>query len=125
MARTEYDPLPAWCAGDEWCPITATAAVLGKKWHPVIIHRLIRHGPLRFNNLKEEIDGVSGKVLSESLDDLQEKQLVERRMIDDQPPGTEYSLTAYGEALEPVIEDMYDWGTTYLTDTEDRAESIV
>lgn len=96
-----------------------------KKWHPVIIHRLLEQGPLRFNDLKEEIDGLAGKVLSESLDDLQEKHLVERRVIDDHPPGTEYSLTAHGEALEPVIEDIYEWGTTYLTDTEDRAESIV
>lgn len=61
--------LEMWCAGEEWCPITTTASLIGKKWHPVIVHRLLEHGPSGFNELKADVDGISSKVLSESLED--------------------------------------------------------
>lgn len=51
--------LEVWCAGEEWCPITSTATLIGKKWHPVVVHRLLEHGPLGFNALQEEIGGIS------------------------------------------------------------------
>lgn len=124
MAQTQ-ERLPAWCPGDEWCPITATSAIVGRKWHPVIIHRLLKHGSLGFSDLEERMDGVSGKVLSESLEDLEEKHLVERTVLDDRPVRVEYSLTKHGEGLEPVIKDMLEWGREYLVETDDRSESVV
>jgi DNA-binding HxlR family transcriptional regulator len=117
--------LPAWCAGDEWCPITCTSAILGKKWHPVIIDRLLEDEALGFNALKERIDGVSSKVLSQSLEDLEEKQLVEREIVSEKPFRVEYSLTEYGRGLEPVIDEMFEWGKDYLVETDDRQESII
>jgi len=48
-----------WCAGDDWCPVTTTATLIGRKWHPVIVHRLLQTGPLGFNALNEEVDGIS------------------------------------------------------------------
>ena len=67
MSNTETeseDCLAVWCAGDDWCAIICTAEVVGKKWHPVIVHRLLEHGPLGFNALKDEIDSISNTVLS-------------------------------------------------------------
>jgi len=123
----ETDPperLPVWCAGDDWCPITTTATLIGKKWHPVIIHRLLEGGPLGFNALKEEVDGISSKVLSDSLSDLEEAQLVDREVVSEKPFRVEYSLTERGADLRPVIRAMAEWGQTHLKPADQRSDSI-
>jgi DNA-binding HxlR family transcriptional regulator len=110
------DPkIEVWCAGEDWCPVTTTATVIGKKWHPVIVHRLLENGPSGFNDLKTDVDGISSKVLSDSLEDLQEKELVDRDIISEQPFRVEYSLTDHGKSLESVIEEMAEWGEEHLT----------
>ena len=108
------EPLEVWCAGEEWCPITATATVLGRKWHPVIVHRLLQRGPLGFNALKEAVDGVSSKVLSDSLENLEGHGLVDREIVSEKPFRVEYSLTERGRSLEPVIGAMREWGEDHL-----------
>ncbi|MBO4248061.1 helix-turn-helix transcriptional regulator [Halomicrobium sp. IBSBa] len=113
--------LEVWCAGEEWCPITTTASVIGKKWHPVLVHRLLEHGPSGFNELKESVDGISSKVLSDSLEDLQEHGLVDREVISEQPFRVQYSLTERGSSLEPVIDAMAEWGKAHLTEPSDDA----
>jgi DNA-binding HxlR family transcriptional regulator len=123
-ANKDDGPLSVWCAGEEWCPITSTATLIGKKWHPVIVHRLIENGPLGFNALKEEVDGVSSKVLSDSLDDLEEKRLVDRAIINEKPFRVEYSLTERGRSLEPVITAMREWGSEHLVSASDRESSV-
>ncbi|WP_254545792.1 winged helix-turn-helix transcriptional regulator [Halomarina pelagica] len=116
--------LQVWCDGEEWCPITSTAALIGKKWHPVIVHRLLTHGPSGFNELRAAVDGISSKVLSDSLDDLERKHLVDREVVSDRPFRVRYSLTDHGESLRPVIASMHDWGTEHLEPAEDRESSI-
>lgn len=116
--------LEVWCVGEEWCPITTTANIIGKKWHPVIVHRLLENGPLGFNALKNEVDGISSKVLSDSLEDLEEKTLIDRTVISEKPFRVEYSLTDRGKSLESVIDEMRDWGLTHLKPAEDRSTSI-
>jgi DNA-binding HxlR family transcriptional regulator len=106
--------MEVWCAGEEWCPVTSTTTLIGKKWHPVIVHRLLNAGPLGFNALKEEVDGISSKVLSDSLDDLGEKDIVDREIVSEKPVRVEYSLTEFGASLEPVIVAMRDWGLEHL-----------
>jgi DNA-binding HxlR family transcriptional regulator len=115
-ASNESKKLEVWCAGEEWCPVTTTASLIGKKWHPVIVHRLLEHGPSGFNELQENVDGISSKVLSDSLDDLEENQLVKREIISEKPFRVNYSLTEYGQSLETVIYAMHDWGMEYLTE---------
>jgi len=126
--RTDEDViegLEVWCAGEDWCPVTTTASLIGKKWHPVIIHRLLEHGPSGFNELKKAVDGISSKVLSDSLEDLEEKQLVDREIVSEKPVRVQYSLTVHGESLRPVIESMRDWGLDHLVEAEDRTSSLV
>lgn len=122
---SESEPLAVWCAGEEWCPITTTATLIGKKWHPVIIHRLLTNGPLGFNALKAEVDGISSKVLSDSLEDLEEKTLVDRTVVSEKPFRVQYSLTDRGASLEPIIIAMRDWGNEYLTPAADRESSVI
>ena len=119
------DPIEVWCAGEEWCSITTTATLVGKKWHPVIIHRLLANGPLGFNALKQEVDGISSKVLSDSLEDLEDKGLLERTIISEKPFRVEYSLTERGESLEEVIDAMQKWGRTHLVPADDPSSSVV
>ena len=107
------EQLAVWCSGEEWCAITATATVIGKKWHPVIVHRLFDE-PQGFNDLKRSVDGISSKVLSDSLEELEEYGLVEREVVSEKPFRVRYSLTERGRSLQPVIESMREWGQTHL-----------
>jgi len=116
--------LEVWCAGEDWCPVTTTASLICKKWHPVIVHRLLEHGPSGFNELKDDVDGISSKVLSSSLDDLEEKQLVDREIISEKPVRVQYSLTDHGRSLEPVIFSMRDWGLEHLTEPDGDSSAV-
>src|SRR6056297_808261 len=118
------EQLEVWCAGEDWCPVTSTATLIGKKWHTVILHRLLANGPLGFNALKKEVGGISSKVLSDSLEDLEAKQLIERSIISEKPVRVEYSLTGHGKSLEPVIQEMAKWGQEHLTAARDKESSI-
>ncbi|MFC6975440.1 winged helix-turn-helix transcriptional regulator [Halomicroarcula sp. GCM10025709] len=94
--------------------VRRATAILGRKWHPLLITTLLADGPLGFTELKTHLDGISDKVLSECLDELQNDGLVAREVIDDKPVRVEYSLTAAGEELEPVIELLREWSREHL-----------
>ena len=115
--------VPVWCAGEDWCPITSTATLIGKKWHTPIIHRLLEHDELGFNDLKREVDGISSKVLSEALEDLEQKGMVDREIVSEKPIRVAYSLTGFGRSLEPVIMEMARWGKQHL-EPADHQQSI-
>lgn len=117
--------LPVHCAGEEWCPIQATAILLCKKWHPVILHRLMTEGPMGFNALKEEVDGISSKVLSDNLEDLADYDLLTREVVSEKPFRVEYSLTDRGRSTERIITDMRDWGRENLMEPASEDEAIV
>jgi DNA-binding HxlR family transcriptional regulator len=121
---SEDECLAVWCAGDDWCAVTCAMDVIGKKWHPVIIHRLLQHDALRFNELGEQVGPITNKVLSQSLEDLEEKDLVNREIVSEKPVAVEYSLTERGQSLEPVIESLEEWGKTYLQPAETEDESV-
>ncbi|MFB6188036.1 MAG: winged helix-turn-helix transcriptional regulator [Halobacteriaceae archaeon] len=90
--------------------------LVGRKWYPVILHHLLIRGPAGFTELKDEIDGISGKMLSNSLDELEEEyDLVERTILNDKPIRVEYSLTDRGEKLGSIIIQMREWGAEYLS----------
>ena len=118
MNGSNDECLASWCADEEWCEITCAAEILGKKWHPVIVHRLLERGPLGFNALQDAIGGISSNVLSNSLEGLEDDGVVDRDIVSEKPFRVEYSLTEQGEALAPVIDAMSEWGREYLTATE-------
>ncbi len=124
MAPDDPEKLAVWCAGDDWCPITTTATLIGKKWHPVIVHRLLQAGPMGFNDLKDDVDGISSKVLSDSLSDLEEAKLVEREVVSEKPFRVRYSLTERGADLEPVVQAMAEWGQEHLIPADDESTSV-
>jgi DNA-binding HxlR family transcriptional regulator len=97
--------------------------VLGRKWHPILLYHLLDDGPLGFSALKDRTDGISSKMLSESLDDLQSADLVSRELLSDQPVRVEYSLTARGQALESLLAEMVRWGSEHSTDQDANGDA--
>ena len=93
--------------------------VVGRKWHPILVYHLLDAGPLGFSALKDRVDGISSKMLSESLDDLQTAGLVSRTLLSDQPVRVEYSLTTRGRALEPLVSEMVRWGSEHAETADD------
>jgi len=86
--------------------LTSLAGVLGRKWNLVIIHHLLRNGPLGFSDLLGEIDDISSKVLSESLEKLEQSGFIDREIISERPFRVEYSLTTSGQTLELLINEV-------------------
>ncbi len=105
---------------DVACGVTCAMQTIDRKWHPVIVDRLLDAGPLRFNELLDEIDAIANKTLSDSLSDLEEKGIVSRTVLETRPVNVEYALTDRGSSLAPVIEALDAWGrsnTVPATDT--------
>jgi DNA-binding HxlR family transcriptional regulator len=96
--------------GDTQTILIEVSAIVGHKWHPVILHQLLTEETLGFSGLKSRIDGISSKMLSESLTALEEYGLIERAVVEQKPVRVEYSLTDGGRALETVLESMVEWG---------------
>ena len=111
-------------AGDGWDPVAGAAVLLGRKWHAVVLHRLLAHGPLGFNELAGTIEGISNKVLSDCLDDLERKGLVTRRTVSEKPFRVAYGLTGVGETLEPVIAAMEEWSETVVEPAATPDEAV-
>lgn len=93
--------------------VVAAVNLISKKWHPVIIQTLLRDGPLRFSELKNRLD-ISAKVLTDSLDDLGENDLIDRVEVSESPRRVEYNLTRHGRDMQSVIEALADWGERNL-----------
>ncbi|MFC7226993.1 winged helix-turn-helix transcriptional regulator [Salinirubellus salinus] len=94
------------------CPVVESMEQIGSKWRLVVLHDLTE-GEKRFNELKRSTDA-SSRTLSRVLDDLQESALVHRRLEEDAPVATYYSLTEKGEALCPVFSEIENWADSWL-----------
>ena len=117
------EKIPAWCAGEEWCPMTAASNIIGKKWHPVILSMLIEESK-GFNELKDNVHGISSKVLSENLEDLQDKNLIERKVISEKPFRVKYSVTQTGKELGSVLRELKGWAEKHLKPSE-KEKSVI
>jgi DNA-binding HxlR family transcriptional regulator len=106
------------------CPVARTAEIIGNKWTPLIVRDLAR-GERRFSELERSLRGISPKTLSERLKRLEESAVIARRCYAEVPPRVEYSLTAKGHALLPVIESMREFGTQWLPDDASCDDSDV
>jgi DNA-binding HxlR family transcriptional regulator len=94
--------------------------LFGRKWNALILYHLSRDA-MGFSDLKCEIDGISGKMLAESLEMLTDGYgVVTRHEISDQPRRVEYSLSQTGEALAPVLLALHDWGSEHLDPAHDE-----
>ncbi len=91
------------------CPVELTVDVVGGRWRTVILSRL-KEGVHRYGELRRLIPGVSEKMLTQRLRELEADGLVTRRDLGTNPPHVEYDLTDEGRSLAPVLQALYDWG---------------
>ena len=95
------------------CPVEATLELIGGKYKALILWHL-SDGKLRFNQLRSEIKGVTAKMLTQQLRELESSQLIHREVFPIIPPKVEYSLTELGRSLLPILVAMRDWGAEYM-----------
>ena len=94
------------------CPVATTVQLIGSKWKLLILRNLLAR-PWRFNELKKDLEGISQKVLTDSLRSMEEDGLVVRTVYPEVPPHVEYSLSKLGESMRPILMEMQKWGTEY------------
>lgn len=94
------------------CPVEVTLDVIGGKWKGVILFHLL-HGKRRFNEFKRLIPGITQRMLTLQLRELENDGIVHREVYPVVPPKVEYSLTEFGQTLSSIIIEMREWGQTY------------
>lgn len=94
------------------CPVATAVSLIGGKWKLLIVRNL-RDRAWRFNELQRNLDGVSQKVLTDSLRQMMDDGLVYRQDYGEVPPRVEYGLTALGQEMLPVIDALADFGRYY------------
>ena len=94
------------------CPVETTLTLISDRWKVLIIRDLLS-GTRRFGELKRSLGGVSQKVLTSQLRQMEESGLLTRTVYPEVPPRVEYTLTELGYSLRPVLEALRDWGEEY------------
>lgn len=94
------------------CPVATTVQLIGGKWKLLILRNLLQR-PWRFNELKKSLEGISQKVLTDSLRSMEADGIISRTVFPEVPPRVEYALTELGESMRPIIDVMAEWGTNY------------
>jgi len=94
------------------CPVATAVSLVGGKWKLLIIRNL-RMRSWRFNELQRDLEGISKKVLTDSLRQMMDDGLVYRHDYQEMPPRVDYSLTELGEKLLPIMDALADFGNYY------------
>ena len=104
------DELPA-------CPVATTVQLIGSKWKLLIMRNLLVR-PWRFNELQRSLEGISQKVLTDSLRSMEADGIITRTVYPEVPPRVEYALSDLGESMRPIIKAMEAWGNDYKANIE-------
>ena len=102
----------------EQTPFEYTLSIIGGKWKMRILYQLLHNNTLRFNELKRRIPGITYKMLSSQLKELENDGLVLRKEFPQVPPKVEYSLSERGLSLMPVLNSMCDWGIAHRIESD-------
>lgn len=94
------------------CPVATTVQIIGSKWKLLIMRNLFMR-PWRFNELKNNLEGISQKVLTDSLRSMEKDGIIIRTVYPEVPPRVEYSLNELGESMRPILDAMELWGKSY------------
>lgn len=95
------------------CPVEITLEVIGGQWKVLILRELFK-GVRRFNELYRSISGITQKMLTQQLRNMEQNGIVHREVYPQVPPKVEYSLTPIGRSLEPILDSMREWGVKHL-----------
>ncbi|MCP2730345.1 winged helix-turn-helix transcriptional regulator [Limnofasciculus baicalensis] len=95
------------------CPVERTLEVIGGRWKVLILRELFG-GIKRFGQLHRALSGITQKMLTQQLREMESDGIVHREVYLQVPPKVEYSLTPLGESLKPIIQSMHEWGIRHL-----------
>lgn len=95
------------------CAVESTIRVIGGRWKVLILRELF-HGVKRFGELHRALHGITQKMLTQQLREMEEDGLIHREIYLQVPPKVEYSLTPLGESLKPILDAMHEWGVNFL-----------
>jgi len=101
------------------CPVAATMSQIGGKWKPIIMY-LIVHDVNRFGEMLRMIEGISKKMLTKHLRELEADGLINRKVYAEVPPRVEYSVSEKGKSIRPIIIAMREWGLEYVLDEKEN-----
>ncbi|HEY9647376.1 MAG TPA: helix-turn-helix domain-containing protein [Chroococcidiopsis sp.] len=104
------------------CAVETTLDIIGGRWKVLILHELFQ-GVRRFNELHRALHGITQKMLTQQLRELQEHGIIHREVYLQVPPKVEYSLTDLGRSLEPILDAMHHWGVRYQESLRAQGES--
>ncbi len=99
---------------DKSCPIEHTVELIGHKWKVLILRNLFNNGTQRFGEINKGIHGISQKMLTQQLRQLEADGIIYRKVYPEVPPKVEYSLTELGQSLKPILDEMNKWGIAHL-----------
>ena len=97
----------------ELCRVADALSILVGKWKPIILLHLLKNGTQRFSELKRRMPGITQKMLTNQLRELENEDIIQRVVYPQVPPKVEYSITEYGRSLEPILHAMHEWGTKH------------
>jgi len=97
----------------ELCRVEDALGILVGKWKPIILLTILHEGTQRFSELKRKVPGITQKMLTNQLRELENEDIITRKVYPQVPPKVEYSITEYGKSLEPILVAMHDWGTAH------------
>ena len=95
------------------CPVATTVSIIGSKWKLLILRNLMVRS-WRFNELKKDLNGVSQKVLTESLRSLEKDKIITRTIYPEVPPRVEYALSELGKSMKPIILSMEELSLIHI-----------
>lgn len=101
------------------CPVATTVQIIGSKWKLLIIRNLLGR-PWRFNELQKNLEGISQKVLTDSLRSMESDGIIIRTVFPEVPPRVEYSLSELGETMRPILKAMEKWGRDYKKSLDEK-----
>ncbi len=96
------------------CKVEQALSIVVGKWKPVILRHLQLRGTMRFSELKSRIPGITQKMLTAQLRELEKEDLIRRVVYPQVPPKVEYSMTDHGRTLQPILHMMHEWGVAHV-----------
>jgi DNA-binding HxlR family transcriptional regulator len=107
------------------CRVDNALSILVGKWKPIILLYLLRDGTQRFSELKRNVNGITQRMLTKQLRELEEEDIVKRVIYPQVPPKVEYSITEYGKSLQPILEAMHEWGVNHMVHKQQKMKKTI
>jgi DNA-binding HxlR family transcriptional regulator len=98
----------------EYCQVQDALSILVGKWKPIILLYLMSVETMRYSEFKKALVGITPKMLTSQLRELEEEGLISRTVYPQVPPKVEYSITEYGMTLKPILDAMHEWSIAHM-----------